>query len=199
MKEKLIISNIKWLFSDKIIGIILGFVLNVWIARIIGVEDYGRIATVLAVMALAEPVCNLCIRTKIVAMLILDEGRDSFILSNTFAITLVISLMVSCGISLLATLFIQDATIKIITIIFSTSLLFKSFGFAEYYFESKLWAKYLFKARRSAFAISLIIKLLVVYFFNSSIILVAGSIAIEECLYSILLYNILCTILYKRI
>ena len=190
MKKELVANNFKWLFSDKILEIGFGFILNVWIARVIGVDNFGRIAVVLAIMALVDPICNLCIRTKVVAMLVANQLKESYVLSNTFAITLASSFLVSCGISILSTIFMSDNSLKIITIIFASTLPFKAFGFAEYYFESKLKAKYLFRARKSAFAISLIGKIVAICFFSNWLIPIALSIAIEPCIYSLMLFAV---------
>ena len=46
-----------------------------WIARVI-VDNFGRIAVVLAIMALVDPICNLCIRTKVVAMLVANQLKN---------------------------------------------------------------------------------------------------------------------------
>ena len=135
MKKELVANNFKWLFSDKILEIGFGFILNVWIARVIGVDNFGRIAVVLAIMALVDPICNLCIRTKVVAMLVANQLKESYVLSNTFAITLAIVFSLLWYLNIVYYIHVGQLSQNNYNYIAST-LPFKAFGFAEYYFES---------------------------------------------------------------
>jgi len=134
--------NTSWLFAEKILRIIVGLFVGIYVARYLGPEKFGIFSYALAFVALFGAIAELGVGSVIVRDLVNHpQDRDIF-LGTAFWLKTAGGVLALVIISIAARLVSDDPkTISYIFII-ASGLLFQSFEVVDYYFQSKVLAKY---------------------------------------------------------
>ncbi len=155
-----IYSNIGWLLVDKLIRLLLGVLLSVWLSRYLGPDEFGLFNYSLTYIMLFSSIAGMGLQGVVVRDLIKFPDRRNGIIGTSLVITLVTG-----GLSyLLAILSIffwgdkeQQAVNGLIYII-GTLLLFKAADIVQFYFESRVESKYVVWIQNGVFVFFAIIK-----------------------------------------
>jgi polysaccharide transporter, PST family len=147
-----IISNSGWLFADKLIRIGIGLTLGIWIARYLGPENFGLLSYSVAFVSLFTTIATLGLDGIVVRELTVHPTQEPIILGSTFVLKFAGGLFAYAAV--LGTItFMQPTnseTPVLITIV-GGGLVFLAFDVSDFWFQSKVQAKYVVCARCSAF------------------------------------------------
>jgi len=173
-KNKLL-KNISWLFFEKIIRILTGLFLGIWIARYLGPNDFGVLNYALAYTGLFVLFVNLGLDQIIVREIVKKPKLTNYMLGTAFVLKLSGSIVaiVSIYISLL---FIEtDSISKIIIFILSIGFILQSVDVIDYFYQSQVLSKYVVIARNSAFILSSLVKIyLILHGYSVAYFAIAG-------------------------
>jgi PST family polysaccharide transporter len=138
-----IITNIGWLFGDKILRMGVGLVVGVWLARYLGPCKYGQLNYAIAFVSMFSALSALGLNGIVVRDLVRLPDESNIILGSAF----VLQLCGGTGAFLCAGVAIQiirpqDATMKLLVLLLSIIMVFKSTDIIRYWFESKVQSKY---------------------------------------------------------
>lgn len=161
MRQKAIIHNVSWLFIDKIVRIVGGILIGVWIARYLGPTNYGILNYSIAFVAFFSFLSKLGLDQIVVRELARNNSSRDKILSSAFTLKLLGSIL-ALVFAIISILFIKsDSTTHIIVALITLGYIFQSYDVIDYFFQSKMLSKLVVIARTSGFILS---SLLNIYF-----------------------------------
>ncbi|MEH1970645.1 flippase [Nostoc sp.] len=155
-----IIANTGWLFADRILRMGASLVVGVWVARYLGVQQYGLFNYALAFVSLFSPIFTLGLDDVVVRHLVRQSEDKEDILGTTFWLKLlggIASVLVAVG-----TMFFlgEDETLKIwLVAILAIAGIFRAADTIELWFQSQVQSKYTVIAKNTAFLLNSVIKI----------------------------------------
>ncbi|MEH2106885.1 flippase [Nostoc sp.] len=155
-----IIANTGWLFADRILRMGASLVVGVWVARYLGVQQYGLFNYALAFVALFSPIFTLGLDDVVVRHLVRQSSNKEEILGTTFWLKLlggIASVLLAVG-----TMFFlgEHETLKIwLVAILGLAGIFRASDTIELWFQSQVQSKYTVIAKNTAFLLNTVIKI----------------------------------------
>ncbi|MEH2035267.1 flippase [Nostoc sp.] len=155
-----IIANTGWLFADRILRMGASLIVGVWVARYLGVKQYGLFNYALAFVALFSPIFTLGLDDVVVRHLVRQSSNKEEILGTTFwlkflggiaSVLLAVSTMFFLG---------EHETLKIwLVAILGIAGVFRASDTIELWFQSQVQSKYTVIAKNTAFLLNTLIKI----------------------------------------
>lgn len=133
--------NTSWLLLEKLLRIISGLFIGVFIARYLGPEKFGLYSYVLAFTFIFAGVSQLGLGGILVRELINNPDHRNIYLGTSFWLRIIGALIVISIISFILHFSNEDLDTKILIYIISAGLVFQSFEVIEYHFESQVLSK----------------------------------------------------------
>lgn len=136
---KKIFGNSLWQISEKILTMLIGIVVSAWIARYLGVQEYGTANYIISIVSLFTAFSTLGMEKIIINDVIKQDEDEGVILGTSFILRII------GGILLLLlsqiTIYIlngENILYQILGAIMGTCMIFKAFEVVEYYFQAKM-------------------------------------------------------------
>ncbi|MEH2454336.1 flippase [Nostoc sp.] len=155
-----IIANTGWLFADRILRMGASLVVGVWVARYLGVQQYGLFNYALAFVSLFSPIFTLGLDDVVVRHIVRQSSNKEEILGTTFwlkllggiaSVLLAVSTMFFLG---------EHETLKIwLVAILGMAGIFRAADTIELWFQSQVQSKYTVIAKNTAFLLNSVIKI----------------------------------------
>ncbi|MBG1264005.1 flippase [Nostoc commune] len=155
-----IITNTGWLFADRILRMGASLVVGVWVARYLGVQQYGLFNYALAFVSLFSPIFTLGLDEVVVRHLVRQSSNKEEILGTTFwlkfmggiaSVLLAVSTMFFLG---------EHEILKIwLVAILGMAGIFRATDTIEVWFQSQVQSKYTVIAKNIAFLLNSVIKI----------------------------------------
>ncbi|MEH2414133.1 flippase [Nostoc sp.] len=155
-----IIANTGWLFADRILRMGASLVVGVWVARYLGVQQYGLFNYALAFVSLFSPIFTLGLDDVVVRHIVRQSSNKEEILGTTFwlkflggiaSVLLAVSTMFFLG---------EHETLKIwLVAILGMAGIFRATDTIEVWFQSQVQSKYTVIAKNTAFILNSVIKI----------------------------------------
>ena len=147
-----IISNLSWLFIDKLLQIGLSFLVGVWVARYLGPEQLGILNYAISFIALFSPLATLGLDGIVVRDIARDPVAKNVTLGTAFFLQVVSGIL-----TFLLTLGVifsikADSTLTLWVVgILSAGTLFQAFNTIDLWFQSQTQSKFTVLAKRFAY------------------------------------------------
>ena len=154
--------NISWLFAEKILRIIGGIFISIWIARYLGPEQFGLLNYAQSFVGLFAVVATLGLDGIVVRELVKNEDIRDTLLGTTFYLKLVGAIFVFIILSIAINFTSNDSYTNTLVFIIASAVSFQSFNVIDAYFQSKVLSKYVVFANFISFFVTSIIKILLV-------------------------------------
>ncbi|MCC5646105.1 flippase [Nostoc sp. CHAB 5824] len=155
-----IIANTGWLFADRILRMGASLVVGVWVARYLGVQQYGLFNYALAFVSLFSPIFTLGLDDVVVRHIVRQSSNKEEILGTTFwlkllggiaSVLLAVSTMLFLG---------EHETLKIwLVAILAMAGIFRAADTIEMWFQSQVQSKYTVIAKNTAFLLNSAVKI----------------------------------------
>jgi polysaccharide transporter, PST family len=149
-----IFVNIGWLFSDRILRLGGGLLINIWIARYLGPEQFGLLSYATAFVALFSAFATLGLDSIVVRDLVRDPSCKAETLGTAFVLKLiggVVTLLLSVGSILLVR---SDNETHWLVGILALGTIFQAFDAIDFWFQSQVKSKNIVYAKIAAFLIA---------------------------------------------
>ncbi len=158
-----VLSNISWLFADRILRMGFGLVVGVWVARYLGVQQFGILNYATAFVALFNPLATLGLDAVVVRRLVANPDRQQQILGTSFWMRFVAGciawIVTAISIYLLRH---EDNTTIIAVMILGGSGIFQSIDTIDLWFQSQVQSKYSVIAKNAAFVTTTFLKIVLI-------------------------------------
>jgi O-antigen/teichoic acid export membrane protein len=159
MNKIRIFKNISWLFFDKIIRILGGLFIGVWVARYLGPNDFGILNYALAYTALFLLFVKLGLDQIVVRELVKIPQQTNKLLGTAFGLKIAGAFIAIIVVFISLTVIQTDSFTKIIIFLLSFNFIAQSLDVIDFFYQSKVLSKYVVIARNSAFLISSLLKI----------------------------------------
>lgn len=154
-----IIANIGWLFADRILRMGVGLFVGVWVARYLGVEQFGVFNYATAFVALFSTLSTLGLDAIVVRSIVREPEKRAEILGTAFWLKLFggIAALVLAVSSIIVVRHDDQLTISLVAILSSVGI-FQAFDTIDLWFQSQVQSKYTVIAKNTAFVIIALVK-----------------------------------------
>jgi O-antigen/teichoic acid export membrane protein len=158
-------KNTGWLMFGKILSMVVGFV----IAGYLGASSFGDLSFASAFTMIMAAVAALGLDSFIIREIINEPAKKDEILGTALLMRLIVSLLlipVTVGVYLLFHHFADHPgnSLTWVIVILSLAYFFKSFNVIDSYFQSQVASKYVVKVQNVSVMLSVIVKVLLVWF-----------------------------------
>jgi O-antigen/teichoic acid export membrane protein len=191
-KHRVKINNFFWLFIEKFFLLIAEFFIVALVARHLGVESYGVLTFIIAMVAILSPFTIFGLSGVLVRYFIdpKEYNRDEIIL-NAVAIRLTASVAIILIVVSYSFYVKMDDTIKLFLISLVFCEIFKSFTVFNSWFEANLLSRFTAKVKIHTTIFSAVLKLLAVYLeldWESFVIIQCVETLLYSCLIIVVYY-----------
>lgn len=159
-------KNISWLFAEKILRMIVGLFVGVWVARYLGPEEFGLFSYAQSFVGLFTAIATLGLDGIVVRELVKDKSRRDELVGTTFWLKLIgaFAVLVILGIAINFTS--NDSYTNILVFIIASATIFQSFNVIDFYFQSKVLSRYVVYSNVISLLLSSLVK--VVFILNEA-------------------------------
>jgi O-antigen/teichoic acid export membrane protein len=161
--------NSSWLVGEKILRLISGLFVSIYVARYLGPENYGILNYVISFVALFSVIAPLGLDEIVINELIKRPENRDLILGTSFKLKFIGVLTTIFLISLTFFFDLNDKKTNIFIFIVVLNLLFQPIYVIDLYFQSQVKARYLVQANILSLVINSLLRLSLV-FLNASLI-----------------------------
>ncbi|BAZ84803.1 flippase [Dolichospermum compactum] len=158
-----IIANTGWLFADRILRMGVGLFVGVWVARYLGVQQFGVFNYATAFVALFSTLSTLGLDAIVVRSIVREPEKRAEILGTAFWLKLLggiaaLVLAVSC---IMVVRHDDSLTISLVAILSSVGI-FQAFDTIDLWFQSQVQSKYTVIAKNTAFVVITLVKVILI-------------------------------------
>ena len=152
-------ENTSWLFAEKILRMIVGLFVSVWVARYLGPEQFGLFSYAQSFVGLFVAIAGLGLNGIIVRELVKDESKRDALLGTAFKLKLIGALLALIALAIAVNLSQQDSLTTLLIFIIASATVFQSFNVIDSHFQAKVLSKYIVYANIISLLISSIVKI----------------------------------------
>ena len=143
-KEK-VVRNVVWAVTGKVVTLLGGLLVGIFVARYLGPEQYGLMSYVMSYVALFQVLASFGMdNIEILEEAKTPEEKDK-IIGTAFALKIGFAAITIGLVCLTAWLFEADSFTKWMIMLYSLSMVMNSFGVIRNYFTSLVWNEYIVK------------------------------------------------------
>lgn len=144
-------GNTAWLMTDRVLRLVVGLVIAVWMARVFGPELFGQYSFALAFVALFTSIAELGLGKVVVRDLVRTDGEREQIVGSAAMLKFAGGALAILLCHLTALLVVpDDQGIRLLITVISLGLLFRTFDVIDFRFQSLVASRYVVMARLPA-------------------------------------------------
>jgi O-antigen/teichoic acid export membrane protein len=129
------LQNTSWMFLGRIFTLILSFFVSVYMARNLGVENYGTLNFIISFVSIAGT-SLFVIDSILLKKLNYESENTDKILGSALVIKLINSILTIATATVASLIFSNNHTTTILVLVFSTFTIFQSFNGIDSYFQA---------------------------------------------------------------
>jgi O-antigen/teichoic acid export membrane protein len=153
-------KNTSWLFAEKILRMVVGLFVGIWVARYLGPEQFGMLSYVGAFVGLFAPLGKLGFDGIVSRDIAKDESDLDELISTTILFKFIGSLLIVLLVSSYMYFTKEQDIYFYLAIVLSFVFVVKSYEIMEFYFRAKVKAKYISIANSIAIVLSSLLKVI---------------------------------------
>ena len=177
-------TNTSWLLAERITRLVISFVVNIYVIRYLGPNDFGLLSYAISFAALFATLSTLGLDSLIIRELVKEPGKRDTYLGSVFLMKIFGS--VASYVLIAATVLLTNEssfTIFLILLI-AASTLFQSFNVVDFYFQSKVLAKFSVVVQFTTAMLMAAIRLLLIHL-HAELWLFALAVTLESAFWAI--------------
>jgi O-antigen/teichoic acid export membrane protein len=136
-----IILNIGWLFTERILYMVVSLLVGIYVVRYLGPEDFGKLSYSYSFFYLFFAIAKLGLNDIVVRDIVQQEKFTPKILGTAFVLKLFSSVISIILITSSIWLLNDDSQIRWMTIIIALGLLFDGFEVIDFWFQSQVLSR----------------------------------------------------------
>jgi PST family polysaccharide transporter len=157
------IANTAWLFADKVLRLLIGLGVGIWIANYLGPEKFGLLNYATAFVSLFATFATLGIDGLVIRELVQDSRRKDEVLGTAFAAKLTGG-FVTAALAMLGIVLVrrEDSTVHGLVAIVAAGVILQAFDVIDFWFQSRVESRFVVTSKASVFLLISIAKILLV-------------------------------------
>jgi len=155
-------KNTSWLFGEKILRMVVGLFVGIWVARYLGPEQFGLFSYAQSFVGLFTAIATLGLDGIVVRELVKDESRRDELIGTAFWLKLIGAIAVLLILAVAVNFTSNDHATNIIVFIVASATVFQAFNVVDFYFQAKVMSKYIVYANVISLFLSSIVKVVLI-------------------------------------
>lgn len=155
-------KNTSWLLGEKILRIIVGLFVGVWVVRYLGPEQYGLFSYSHSFVGLFTAVATLGLNGIVVRELVKDDSRRDELIGTAFWLKVMGAFTVIIILAIAVNFTSNDTYTNALVFIIASATIFQSFNVVDFYFQSRVLSKYVVYTNIISLFISSIVKVVLI-------------------------------------
>lgn len=181
------LSNTSWLVVEKIFGMVISFLVGIYVVRYLGPEKFGVLSYSQSFVGLFVPIVNLGIDSIVIREMIKNESKIEVLLGTSLIIKSIGCFLAWMIIGLILIFnYEYDVIANQLIVIIAIGLFFQNLNVIDFYFQAKVASKYSVKVRMST----------TILFSSVKLVLVANSVSLVWFAVMISMNNIVVGLLF---
>lgn len=156
-------TSTSWLLGERILRIIAGLFVYIYVARYLGPEKYGLYSYIIAFVALFGPISSLGLEEILVKNLVKNIEKKLYYLGTAFWLKFIGAILAFSVIILVIQFLSNDKTTNFYILIVASGLIFQPFQVINFYFRSIVLSKYVSLCLMAQLIFSSLLKLFFIY------------------------------------
>jgi len=152
-------KNTSWLFAEKILRMIVGLFVGVWIARYLGPDKFGLLSYAQSFVGLFTAVATLGLDGIVVRELVKRSQKENELLGTAFYLKLMGAVLTLIILYIAIHFTSNDHFTNTLIFIIASATVFQSFNVVDMYFQSKVMSKFVVYANIISLFISSLVKI----------------------------------------
>jgi len=157
-------KNTSWLFAERILRMIVGLFVGIWVAKYLGPEQFGIFSYAQSFVGLFTIIATLGLDGIVVRELVKDENRSDEIIGTAFWLKLIGAFAVLLILAIAVNFTSNDHYTNLLVFIIASATIFQSFNVITLYFQSKVLSHYVVFANIISLFISSIVKIALILY-----------------------------------
>ncbi len=153
-------KNTSWLLGEKILRIIVGLFVGIWIARYLGPEQFGLFSYAISFVGLFSTIATLGLNGIVVRELVKNKELKDTLLGTAFFLKLIGAVGVLLFLAIAISFTSNDTYTNLLIFIIASATIFQSFNVIDLYFQSIVLSKYIVYANVISLLTSSLIKIM---------------------------------------
>jgi len=155
-------KNTSWMMGEKFVQIWANLFVGIWIARYLGPDSFGLLSYVLAFVSIFSGVAKLGLDGIVIRDLVSQEKMSDFYMATAFWLKLGGAMLAIMLILFILPFTSNDNVTNCYVLIVAIGTVFQSFEVVQFYFQSKVFVKYVSICKMIQLIISSIVKIILV-------------------------------------
>ena len=155
-------KNTSWLFGEKILRMVVGLFVGIWVARYLGPEQFGLFSYAQSFVGLFTAIATLGLNGIVVRELVKDESRRDELIGTAFYLKLIGAIAVLIVLAVAIQFTSNDHYTNVLVFIIASATIFQAFNVVDMYFQAKVLSKYVVYANVISLFISSIVKIVLI-------------------------------------
>jgi O-antigen/teichoic acid export membrane protein len=135
-------ANTSWLFFERVLRILITFIVTVFVVRYLGPKDFGLLSYVLSFFMLFSVIGILGLESITVRELVKFPDKRDELVGTVFFLRLLGAFTLIALIIFTLLIIKEDLSVSILILFAASSSIFHAFSAIEYYFRARVQAKY---------------------------------------------------------
>ncbi|MBA5248924.1 MAG: flippase, partial [Gammaproteobacteria bacterium] len=152
-------KNTSWLFGEKILRMVIGLLVGIWVARYLGPEQFGLFSYAQSFVGLFAAIATLGLDGIVVRELVKNESRTSTLIGTAFRLKLIGALVTLLVLAIAINFTSNDSQTNILIFIIASATIFQSFNVVDMYFQAKVLSKFVVYVNVISLFLSSIVKI----------------------------------------
>lgn len=157
-------ANTSWLLGEKILRMVVGLFVGVWVARYLGPEKFGLLSYAQSFVWLFATIATLGLDGIIVRQLVKEESKRDVLLGTAFCLKLIGAIGVLLGLTIAINFTSNDRYTNILVFIIASATIFQSFNVIDFYYQANVLSRYVVYANVISLFFSSIIKIVLILY-----------------------------------
>ena len=154
------LKNTSWLLAEKILRIIVGLLVGIWVARYLGPEQFGLFSYTQSFVGLFTVIATLGLDSIVVRELVKGEIKKDNLIGTTFWLKLMGAVLVLSILAITINFTNNNNQTNILVFIIAGATVFQSFNVIDFYFQSKVMSKFVVYANIISLLLSSVVKII---------------------------------------
>lgn len=155
-------KNTSWLFFEKILRMVVGLFVGIWVARYLGPEQFGLFSYAQSFVGLFTAIATLGLDGIVIRELVKDESRRDELIGTAFWLKVIGAFLMLIILAISVKFTSNDIYTNSLMFIIASATIFQSFNVVDMYFQSKVMSKYVVYANIISLFLSSIVKVVLI-------------------------------------
>jgi len=177
-------ANISWLFAEKILRMIVGLFVGIWVARYLGPDKFGLLSYAQSFVGIFSAIATLGLDGIVVREFVKYPEKENELLGTAFILKLFGAFLTLIILYIAIHFTSNDRYTNILIFIIASATIFQAFNVIDMYFQSKVMSKYIVFTNSFTLLLSSFVKILLI-FNKAPLIAFAGMVVFDSLVMSL--------------